>query len=129
MAVIYREPIPDINPKLSDFVKHGVVPSFFVKWRQYDTGAGMFRCGFKSNGLYGEIRTTCYGNSLAVDVEWDAFHGKSCLTTECRTVREAKAILFTWFRGQGFSLKEIKHKPNLAVHGHQLRLSPFLFRY
>ena len=132
MAVQYRGKIPDKNYSVIDFYNNGVVISWFAKFKDYNTKNSHIKCIFRSNGLLGEIRTTCYGNSFAVDVrsEWRT---QRCLTTECKSLREAKSILFMWFKEQGFSIpKHITDKDwnrgYLTFNNVQLNLNPILFK-
>lgn len=58
---------------------------------------------------------------------------QTCLTTECKSLREAKSILFEWFKSKGFSVskKETDNnwsKAHWAYQNVQLNLNPFIFR-
>lgn len=128
MSVIYRGKKPDRNYTVNDFYNNGVVISWFAKFRMY-TGENCIRCIFRSNGLLGEIRSC--GNTFAVDVMsgWStSLH--NCLTTECKSVREAKFILFEWFKSQGFrkSDAQLDYGTYLAFDSTQLNLNPFIFK-
>lgn len=108
MSVICRGNYDYSNAKLKDFSDNKIYLTMFCKFRNYKDTFSLIRAVFRSNGLLGEIRTTCYGDTLAVDVssEW----GESrCLTTECKSVQEAKNILLTWFKSKGFSKKSLKN--------------------
>lgn len=134
MAVIYRGEIPNKNYTVIDFYNKGVVISWFVRFKDYSRGNSNIRCIFRSNGLLGEIRTTAYGDSFAVDVEWGWYtNQKTCLTTECKSLREAKSILYIWFKSKGFSIpKSITDndwsKNTLKFDNVQLNLNPILFK-
>lgn len=103
MAVIYRGKTPDRNYSIKDFYDNGIVLSWAIRFYTHDTKQPRIRAIFRSNGLLGEIRTTCYGDTYAVDVRW-GWHSNEdqCLTTECKSIREAKSILFEWFKSKGF---------------------------
>lgn len=101
MAVIYRGETPDKNYSIKDFYANGVVVSWMAKF--YQNGNPALRCIFRSNGLLGEIRSC--GNTFAVDVKWGwSSDTQRCLTTECKSIKEAKSILFIWFKSKGFSV-------------------------
>lgn len=110
MSVIYRGKILYKNAKVSDFLEKKIFLTMLLKWKDYK-GLHHIRAVFRSNGLLGEIRTTCYGDAFAVDVKW-GWHTfeQRCLTTECKTIQEAKNILLTWFHEQGF--KKTKDQVN-----------------
>jgi hypothetical protein len=128
MSVDYRGKTPERNYNLSDFYKNGVVISWFAKFKT--SGIPQIRIVFRSNGLLGEIRTC--GDGFAVDAWWGwSTNQRQCLTTECKSVREAKSILFEWFKSKGFvvSKKVTDHdwrKGTLAYYGVQLSLNPFI---
>jgi len=133
MAVQFRGKKPQRNYSLQDFYNNGVVISWFAKFITGTNNFSSIRCVFRTNGLLGEIRTTCHGQ-FAVDVWW-GWHTneRSCLTTECKNIREAKSILFEWFQSKGFSVpKKVTDtdwsKQTLAYQNVQLSLSPFLFK-
>jgi len=133
MSVKYRGPEPTRKFTVSDFYKNGIIITMFLKWKDHE-GKRMLRCVFRSNGLLGEIRRTCDGVHFAVDVEDDSLYrgNQQCLTTECKTVGEAKSILFMWFQKKGFSLPEHRKATlvaDLRMSYTQLSLSPFIFRY
>ena len=130
MSVIYSGKTPERNYSLNDFYKNGIV----ISWvRRFESdGKPAIRVIFRSNGLLGEIRTTCYGDRYAVDVTWE-WGMDRCLTTECKTIREAKSILFEWFKSKGYSLSKKEtdsswRKNHLAYQSVQLTLSPFVFK-
>jgi hypothetical protein len=126
--VQYRGKIPDRNYSLKDFYDHGIIISWVAKYVHESKPA--LRCIFRSNGLLGEIRTTCYGTSYAVDVEW-GWHTneRACLTTECKSIKEAKSILFEWFKSMGFQRKCTDWTAqSLQIAGKQLSLSSFVFK-
>lgn len=130
MAVIYRGEIPDKNYTILDFYKNGVVVSWVAKYYDYPKNNPQLRCIFRSNGLLGEIRS-CGGGTFAVDVTW-GWNDSRCLTTQCKNVREAKSILFLWFKSKGFTLTKAEvnsdwHKGHYRFSG-QLNLNPFIFR-
>lgn len=132
MSVQYRGIKPERNYRIIDFYNNGVVVSWFAKFRKHKTNKPLIRCIFRSNELLGEIRTTCYGDTFAVDVkcEWGT---DSCLTTECKSLREAKSILFEWFKSKGFSVSKSVTDNNwrknaLAFQNEQLNLNPFIFQ-
>ena len=103
MAVIYQGNIPKRNYSLKDFHDKGVILCWVVKYYRHKTNKPSIRVIFRSNGLLGEIRTTCYGDSYAVDVRWGWYtNQQKCLTTECKSLREAKSILYEWFKSKGF---------------------------
>jgi len=132
MSVIYRGKTPERNYSLKDFYDKGIVISWVAKFETSEIP--QLRCVFRSNGLLGEIRTTCYGDAFAVDVQWGwRTDERRCLTTECKSIREAKSILFEWFKEKGFSVpRKITNsdwsKYTLAFQDVQLSLSPFIFR-
>jgi hypothetical protein len=132
MAVIYRGDLPDKNYSIMDFYQNGVVVSWMAKFRHHETKKIKIRCIFRSNGLLGEIRSC--GDTFAIDIQWGwGSDTQRCLTTECKTLREAKSILFIWFKSKGFSLpkKETDNdwrKNHLAYNNQQLNLNPFVFR-
>lgn len=101
----YRGKIPERNYSLRDFYENGVVLHWAVRFYDYDKKVPMIRAIFRSNGLLGEIRTTCYGDAYAVDVVWGmSTNERACLTTECSSIRQAKSILFEWFKSKGFKI-------------------------
>lgn len=102
MSVIYKGQTLYSNAKISDFLKKDIFLTMLLKWVDYK-GLHHIRGVFRSNGLLGEIRTTCYGDTFAVDVKWGWRSNEcQCLTTECKTIQEAKNILLTWFHNEGF---------------------------
>ncbi len=130
MAVIYRGKLPERNYSIKDFYDNGVVLSWAKRFYAHDTKKPHIRAVFRSNGLLGEIRTTCYGDTYAVDVRWGwGTAERTCLTTECKSIREAKSILFEWFKSKGFVVpKRITDndwsKNYLAYQNVQLNLFP-----
>lgn len=101
MAVQYRGKVLYSNCKLIDFFENKVYLTMFLKFQIYKCDFTSIRAVFRSNGYLGEIRTTCYGDSYAVD--FDTEWGMSrCLTTECKSLQEAKDVLFTEFSKVGF---------------------------
>lgn len=97
----YRGEPPTQNYTTKDFYDNGIVISGFIRYKDKNG----LKVIFRSNGLLGIIRTTCYGNTFAVDVWWgQGSNEKTCLTTECKSLREAKSILFVWFKSKGFRL-------------------------
>lgn len=133
MSVKYEGKQPDKNYSLKDFENNEIILWSFMKFKSYEN-VPMLRIIFHSNGLIGEIRTTCYGNTYAVDVEWGWWSDrKKCLTTECKSLKEAKSILFTWFKSKNFkkSESELKYEPYssyLSLHNKQLTFSPLYLR-
>lgn len=133
MAVIYDGKMPDRNYSLKDFNDNYIILWRIAKFKSYDN-IPMLRIIFRSNGLIGEIRTTCYGNTYAIDVEWGWWSDrKKCLTTECKSLREAKSILFLWFQSKGFNRTEsqIEAEPYagyLSLNNKQLTFSPLYFK-
>jgi hypothetical protein len=102
MSVKYIGKIPERNYSVSDFNNHGIVISWAARFRDINNKPA-YRCIFRSNGLLGEIRTTCFGDTFAVDVRWGwSSDQERCLTTECGSIRESKSILFEWFKSQGY---------------------------
>jgi hypothetical protein len=133
MSVKYRGETPERNFSIRDFYTEGVVIVSFAIWRDYQTNKRHLSCTFRSNGLSGTIRTTCYDDTFAIDVRWGRrFAGyceETCLTTECKTLREAKSILFVWFREHGFSRpKHAEVTKSLEFKDYQGTLSPFIFK-
>jgi hypothetical protein len=103
MAVLYRGPKPSKNYSLKDFYKNGIVISWWAKFK--NNNKTCLRVIFRSNGLLGEIRTTADSKSYAIDVRWGWWSSQeSCLTTECKSLKEAKSILFEWFKSKGYTL-------------------------
>jgi hypothetical protein len=133
MSVQYRGKEPERNFCINDFYANGVVIVGFGIWRHHQTNKRHLSCTFKSNGLSGTIRTTCYGDTFAIDVRWGRrFAGyceETCLTTECKTLREAKSILYVWFREKGFVVpKHTEVTKSLEFKDYQGTLSPFIFK-
>ena len=130
MSVQYRGTTPTRNYSLNDFYNKGIFVSWATKFRDHYSKLPMLRCIFRSNGLMAEIRTCCNGLTFAVDVKW-AWGEDRCITTECKTLREAKSILFQWFMENGYKSKPSTdwRKEYLSVKGMQLNLNPFIFRY
>lgn len=131
MSVKYQGIKPDRNYSTKDFLDKKIVITRLSRGRNYKNEI-YFRAVFRSNGLLGVIRSTCYSNvnngnfEYAVDVSW-GWHEDTCLTTECKTIREAKNILFMWFESKGFSIsKEITDndwkKNHLSFNNTQLKL-------
>lgn len=132
MAVHYRGKVPERNFTIHDFHANGVTLTSFSMWRGHKSKKRNIRYVFKSHGFIGIIRTTCYENSFAVDVvwgkQWALYPNESCLTTECKTLREAKSILFVWFREHGFKLHSATQVvPRVEFKNFQGTVSPFLF--
>jgi hypothetical protein len=133
MSVIYSGKKPDRNYSLKDFEDNHIILWWVAKFKSYEN-MPMLRIVFRSNGLIGEIRTTCNGNTYAIDVEWGWWSDrKRCLTTECKSLREAKSILFLWFQSKGFNRTEsqIKTEPyssDLSLNNRQLTFSPIYLR-
>lgn len=128
MSVTYRGITPERNYSLKDFYENRIVIAWLSKFKNGD-GTPQLRVVFRSNGYLGEIRTTCYGTSYAVDVRWE-WGTDRCLTTECKSIREAKSILFQWFKEKGFYRKSFSgwRERDLAYQNVQLTLSPFIFK-
>jgi hypothetical protein len=102
MSVLYNGEIPTKNYSLDDFRNHRIIMIWCNRFMSDKIPS--IRACFRSNGLSGEIRTTCYGDTYAVDVRWGWWSDRQrCLTTECKTIREAKSILFLWFASKGYS--------------------------
>lgn len=126
MSVYYKGPIPDKNYSVSDFRDKGIILVWYRKFMSDKIPS--LRAVFRSNGLIGEIRTTCYGNTYAVDVRWGWWSDRQCcLTTECKTIREAKSVLFLWFKSEGYKrtkeqLKREQYASFLAFDNVQLSL-------
>lgn len=112
--VIYRGKQPDRNYTLDDFIDKDIIVTWVKRFRDSEDNPAL-RAMFKSNGLYGEIRTTCTGKTYAVDVAW-SWSDSKCLTTECTSIREAKSILYMWFKDQGFK-KSQKDTKNIYKEG------------
>lgn len=132
MSVRYSGKMPERNFTIRDFHANGVTLTSFSKWRGHKSNKRNIRCIFRSHGFTGIIRTTCYEDSFAVDViwgrQWALYPNKQCLTTECKTLREAKSILFVWFREHGFKLhSNTSTLPSVRFKHFQGTLSPFLF--
>lgn len=131
MSVAYRGPVPKQNYTVNDFYNKGVVISLVRKFKDYYTQKPMIGIVFRSNGLLGEIRST--GDSFAIDVQWGWWSNEqTCLTTECKSLREAKSILYTWFESKGFVIPDsiVRNdwsKATLRFSG-QLNLNPIIFR-
>lgn len=128
MSVAYTGEKPDKNYSIRDFYKKGVILYSFIHYRHYKTNHRHISCNFKSNGLQGTIRTTCYGDTYAVDVRYydnGPFIKDQCLTTECRTIREAKSILYMWFKKHNFKIDNNVHHL-LRLKNYKGSLSPFL---
>ena len=134
MSVQYNGLKPDRNYSLNDFRDKGVILISFIKFKSGNDNIPSLRIIFRSNGLLGEIRTTCYGNTYAVDVEWGWWSDrKRCLTTECKSLREAKSILFTWFKSMGYSrtkdqIASEQYASYLSLNNIQLTFSPLYLR-
>lgn len=108
MSVEYRAPIPDRMYTTKDFYDKGIILTQYLRVPFNTKGQPQWaRFVFRSNGLLGTIRYTCYGTSWAVDIQTE-WGNETCLTTECKTIREAKSILYAWFKGEGF----VKPKTN-----------------
>lgn len=100
MAVIYRGEKPDQNYSLDSFTNKKITLDWCARWRNYKNEP-KFRAIFRSNGLLGEIRSC--GKTWAIDVRWGwSSDQQVCLTTECKNIREAKSILYLWFKSKGF---------------------------
>jgi hypothetical protein len=129
MSFKYSGPIPDRNYSLNDFYDKRIILWMFCKFKTYDNIPSL-RIVFRSNGLIGEIRTTCYGNTYAVDVEWGWWSDRRrCLTTECKSLREAKSILFMWFKSKGYNRTEEQianeqYASYLSLNNIQLTFNP-----
>lgn len=103
MSVQYKGPKPDKNYNTIDFRNKGIDVMILAKWKHWEENFPCIRVIFRSNGLCGEIRTCCYGDSFAVDFAWGWHTNENvCLTTECKTLREAKSILYMAFKEKGF---------------------------
>lgn len=126
MSVIYKGEKPTKNYSVNDFRDRGIILTWYTRFISDKTPS--MRAFFKSNGLIGEIRTTCYGDTYAVDVRWGWWSDRQqCLTTECKTIREAKSILFLWFKSKGYQrtneqLSQEPYSSFLKFEGTQLRL-------
>jgi len=132
MPVHYTGEIPDRNYSVEDFRLKKIILTSYIRSRTAYNKSIFFRAVFRSNGLLGTIRSTCYSDlngrpfEYAVDViaEWGTEH---CISTECKSIREAKNILYMWFKSKGFSVPvaEIKNdwrKGYLAFNEVQLSL-------
>jgi len=131
MSVHYRGNVPERNFTIHDFHANGITLTSFQMYRNHKSNKRHIRCVFRSHGFTGIIRTTCYENSFAVDViygkQCDLYPNDSCLTTECKTLREAKSILFVWFRENGFKCSPTtKVLPSVKFKYFQGTVSPFL---
>ena len=126
MAVQYKGEKPDKNYSINDFRDHGIILTWYARFMSDKTPS--LRACFRSNGLSAEIRTTCYGDTYAVDVRWGWWSDRQqCLTTECKTIREAKSILFLWFKSKGYrrtneQLSQEPYASFLRYENIQLRL-------
>jgi hypothetical protein len=99
--VNYRGPIPDRVYNLSDFLSKNIILSWKIRFKTDNKPS--LRAVFRSNGLIGEIRSC--GNTLAIDVRWGWWTDQqSCITTECKNMKEAKSILYMWFKSKGYTL-------------------------
>lgn len=125
MSVIYRGTKPSRNYSLKDFRRHDITLALFLKWKHYEKGFNMLRVVFRTNGLLAEISSVYDGSKFAIDTYWGWSHGKQqCLTTECKSLREAKSIVFQWFKEQGFR-KENKD----LDYGYYLKFDDSLLTY
>lgn len=130
MSIEYKHIKPDRNYKLSDFRQYGIVVTRYGRFTV--DSKSHIRVIFRSNGLLGEIRSTCDGNTYAVDAWWGWYSNQRvCLTTECKTLREAKSILFMWFKSKGFVVPKKEtdcdwRKNYLKFNEVQLSLNPFI---
>lgn len=118
MSVIYRGPKPDRNYSTKDFKDKGIDVMILAKWKDHYKHFPCIRVIFRSNGLCGEIRTTCYGNTFAVDFAYGWHTNENnCLTTECKSIKEAKSILYMAFKEKGFVVpKEVTDKDWSKAH-------------
>ena len=126
---VFTDIKPEKNFPINDFYKKGVILYGFNISRHYKTNRRHIICTFKSNGLQGTIRTTCYGDTYAIDVRYyesGPFITDKCLTTECKTLREAKSILYCWFRNKGFKVQNKQVPSMLKLKNYKGVLSPFL---
>lgn len=132
MSYTYRGTKPDRVYKCQDFYDKGIILSQYLRVPNRTRGQDQWaRFVFRSNGLMGIIRYSCYCDTWCVDVQDSWHYGHYCLTTECRTISEAKSILYIWFKEHGFKKKVIndwKDKSALGYMGHQLSLSNMVFR-
>ena len=134
MSIINKHFIPDKNYSVDDFYKKGVVLTSVNKSYHYQTNKPKIRITFRSNGLLGLIRTTCYGDTYAVDVRWGWWTNEdTCITTECKSLREAKSVLYMWFKSKGFVKSNEELKTNwswntMKLPNIQLNLNPIIFR-
>jgi hypothetical protein len=110
MSVTYKGTKPKRNYTVNDFRDNKVILTKILRWTSYDGHPNM-RAFFRSNGFSAEIRTTCYHDTYAIDVRTNWWNKSTCLTTECKSLKEAKSILFTWFEEQGFykSMEEVNN--------------------
>lgn len=132
MTVHYSGKMPERNFTIRDFCANGVTLTSFHMYRNHKSNKRNIIVSFRSHGLIGTIRTTCCEDSFAIDVAWgrDFSHypNERCLTTECKTLREAKSILFVWFRSHGFRLhSNTPTVPRVEFKNFQGTISPFLF--
>lgn len=130
MAIHYSGKMPERNFTINDFNANGVILTSIHMWRNHKSNKRNLRCVFRSHGFTGIIRTTCYKDSFAIDVVWGHHWGlhpnERCLTTKCKTLREAKSILFVWFREHGFKLhSNAKTVPRVTFQGFQEMVYPF----
>lgn len=91
--------------KVKDFLKKGILITGVLRWKDYRNIPNI-RVFFRGENLFAEIRTTCYGNTFAVDISKANNHWyhrtDSCLTTECKTLQEAKNIVWAWFESENW---------------------------
>lgn len=127
MSVQYRGPLPDRNYTTKDFLDKGIVITQFLKSVTHENKHWM-RVVFRSNGLLGSIRRDCYDKSWCIDVRTEWSQGDRCITTECKSLREAKSILYEWFKSHGF-VRNVPSHHYLSIGGRQLQFSPLIFRH
>jgi len=133
MSVIYRGLKPERNFSTADFYSKGIILTQYLRsktdWNRKHGIKQWTRFVFMGNGLQGVIRHC--GNTWAVDYRKDWHTGDHCLTTECKTLKEAKSILYTWFASEGFhKAKCLDWKDQLLFFpkGYQIKFNPIIYR-
>ena len=119
-----------VNVKTCDFYNKGIILTQYGRTFKSKYTEAWARFIFKSEGLMGIIRRDCYNKNWCVDVQNSWWNGDTCLTTKCKTIQEAKDILYQWFKEQNFKKihSDYYDKITLSLNNHQIRFNPIIFR-
>ncbi len=97
---------PQAKYTVKDFLRKGIIITCVLRFKNQNRPH--CRIFFRGENLFAEIRTCCYG-TLAIDTSKASSNyntkDEQCITTECKSMREAKSMVWSWFESQGWHQK------------------------